>query len=163
MVQTSRIGDALPLCPPYPWAPGSHLQARRHESALQGMSALGKPFVAVIGPVLAGMRLIRLPILDSQREHPRGIGKGRLLTRSRPPRAAALGLPARIQSKARLVGRYTKVRAAVFISTRPEFGMTEVQSAAARTERSSQRNWLYTRLSDSSRSCHHQRVRPRSA
>ena len=42
------------------------------------------------GRLLAGKRLIGFPIPDIQQENPRGVGKGRLLTRSRLSRMAVL-------------------------------------------------------------------------
>jgi hypothetical protein len=44
------------------------------------MTASEKSFLSGELPVLAGKRLIGLPIADVQLENPRAVGKGRLLT-----------------------------------------------------------------------------------
>jgi hypothetical protein len=43
--------------------------------------------------LVAGKRLIALPIPDTQHENPSGVSKSRLLTRCGPSRPAALGKP----------------------------------------------------------------------
>lgn len=55
------------------------------------MSASGREFQDIELPVLAACGRIGLPIADIQLENPRGIGKGRLLTRNCHSRPTALG------------------------------------------------------------------------